>query len=476
MGIKEYAAHFMDITLYNTMTRNKEKFSPIKPGEVSMYHCGPTVYDYAHIGNLRSYVFADILRRICEYNSFTVHQIINITDVGHLVSDDDEGEDKMTKALKREGKPLTIASMLEIATFYFEKFTEDLVSLNIEMPKAFPRASENIEDDIEIIKKLEIGGYIYTIKDGLYFDTACFKDYGKLGGLKDADSLVDDHKKFQSRIGWNLEKRNQRDFSVWKFDQKLGWESPWGKGFPGWHIECSVMARKYLEQPFDIHTGGIDHIAVHHNNEIAQSEAAYSMELSRFWMHNEFITFNNTKMAKSAGNSITLSVLKEQFISPLAYRYWLLTAHYRSPINFTVEAVQGAQNALMRLMNLVSSLPLDGKISDGYKTRFYDFINDDLDTPKAVALVWDILKDSQLSDADKRATILDFDRVLGLNFAAVQPIVEEVVPPEITVLAEAREEARKEKDWQKADALRKEIEVRGFTVSDTKDGIKVVAK
>lgn len=438
-----------------------------------MYHCGPTVYDYAHIGNLRSYVFADILRRTCEYNGLTVHQVINITDVGHLVSEGDEGEDKMTKALRREGKPLTIEAMLEVANFYYEKFVEDITSLNIKHPQEFPKASEHIEGDIEIIKKLEEKGFIYTISDGVYFDVTKFPSYGKLGKIS-IDSIKD-----RARIEVNPEKKHPADFAVWKFDKKLGWESPWGKGFPGWHIECSVMSRKYLGQPFDIHTGGIDHIAVHHNNEIAQSEAAYGVELAKYWLHNEFITFNNAKMAKSAGNFTTLSSLKEQFISPLAYRYWLLTAHYRSPANFTVEAVQGAQQALVRLMSHVSNLPHDGTVSKDYSARFHTFINDDLDTPKALALIWDILKDSKLSDADKRATILDMDRVLGLNLDVVQGIGEEVVtevPAEIAALVEAREDARKEKDWAKADALRQEIEERGFTVTDTKDGIKIVVK
>ncbi len=463
----------MDINLYNTLTRNKETFTPLKKGEASMYHCGPTVYDYAHIGNLRSYVFADILRRTCEYNGLNVRQVINITDVGHLVSDGDDGEDKMTKALKREGKPLTVESMLEVAHFYYERFIEDITSLNIELPEAFPKASEHIDGDIEIIKKLEQGGYTYTITDGVYFDITKFPSYGKLGNIS-IDALKDG-----ARVNINPEKRHPADFAVWKFDKNLGWESPWGKGFPGWHIECSVMSRKYLGQPFDIHTGGIDHVAIHHNNEIAQSEAAYGTRLANYWMHNEFITFNSNKMAKSAGNFTTLTALKEQFISPLAYRYWLLTAHYRSPANFTIEAVQGAQNALARLMGLVSNLPEGGTVSEAYKVRFLGYTNDDLDTPRALALVWDILKDAELSDADKRATILDSDRVLGLNLHVVQGVGEEIVtevPAEIRALVEAREDARKEKDWAKADALRQEIEERGFGVIDGKDGIRIVVK
>jgi cysteinyl-tRNA synthetase len=463
----------MGIELYNTLTRNKETFTPLKKDEVSMYHCGPTVYDYAHIGNLRSYVFADILRRTCEYNGLNVHQVINITDVGHLVSDSDDGEDKMTKAHKRENKPFTLEAMHEVATFYFEKFVDDLKALNVELPQEFPRASDHIQDDITFIQELEKKGFTYTISGGVYFDISKFPSYGKLGNIS-LEALKDG-----ARLAVNPEKKNPADFVLWKLDSKLGWESPWGVGFPGWHIECSVMSRKYLGQPFDIHTGGIDHIAIHHNNEIAQSEAAYGSALAKYWMHNEFVTFNSSKMAKSAGNFTTLSALKEQFVSPLAYRYWLLTAHYRSPINFTFEAVQGAQNGLIHLMKLVSSLPEGGTVAGAYKASFSAFINDDLDTPKAVAMVWDILKDEAVSDPDKRATILDFDRVLGLNLASIKPVHEEIVievPAEITALVEAREDARKEKDWAKADAFRQEIEARGFAISDTKDGIKVVAK
>ncbi|OHA29321.1 MAG: cysteine--tRNA ligase [Candidatus Taylorbacteria bacterium RIFCSPHIGHO2_12_FULL_45_16] len=463
--------------LYNTLTLHKETF--IKKEWVTMYHCGPTVYDYAHIGNLRSYVFADILRRTFEYNSYKVHQVINITDIGHLVTDGDDGEDKMIKALKREGKPFTLEAMRDVATFYFEKFVDDLKSLNIKLPQEFPRASDHIEDDIDFIKILEQKGYTYPTEDGIYFDTAKFTPYGKLGKLKETALKIDDQTDIQSRVGWNSDKRSQRDFAVWKFDAKLGWESPWGKGLPGWHIECSVMSRKYLGQPFDIHTGGVDHIPIHHNNEIAQSESAYDGPLAHYWMHNEFVTLNNSKMSKSAGNFATLAELKEQFISPLAYRYWLLTAHYRSPANFTLEAVQGAQNALIRLISLIGNLPDDGFISTSYKENFQTYINNDLDTPKGIALVWDILRDKQLSDADKKATIINIDEVLGLNLIAAKGIAEETVkdvPADIAALVEAREQARAEKDWVKSDALRQEIEERGFVVTDTKDGIRVILK
>lgn len=435
-----------------------------------MYHCGPTVYDHAHIGNLRSYVFADILRRTFEYNGYKVDQVINITDVGHLVGDGDEGEDKMTRALKREGKPLTVEAMLEVATIYYRAFVEDLEALNVELPHHFPRASEHIRQDLDIITRLQDRGFVYTTSDGVYFDTTKLSTYGRLGQVVTDPSLA------EARVSANHEKRRQADFAVWKFDQKLGWDSPWGKGFPGWHIECSAMSREYLGQPFDIHTGGIDHIPVHHNNEIAQSEAAFGVPLAHYWLHNAFVTMGKGKMAKSAGGFVTLKSLLEQHLSPLAYRYWLLTAHYRSPIDYTPEAVGAAQNALMRLMGAVSSLPDGGTISTPHQERFSSYINTDLDTPKAIALLWDTLKDPGLAEADKKATVRDMDRVLGLRLDTVEVVPEEEIPTEITALAEAREEAREAQDWAKADALRQEIEDRGYTVSDTKSGIKIQAK
>jgi len=470
----------MDIKIYNTLSRKKEVFKPIKVGEVGMYNCGPTVYDRAHIGNLRAYVFADTLRRMFEYNGYKVKQVVNITDVGHLVSDADSGEDKMTKALARENMPFTLAAMKDVGTKYFNAFVEDLKELNIELPAEFPRASEHIAEDIELIKALEKNGYVYAIKDGVYFDTQKFKGYGKLGNIKP------DSSKDVARIAVNPEKKNPADFVVWKLSSSantIGWDSPWGKGFPGWHIECSAMSRKYLGQPFDIHTGGIDHIPVHHNNEIAQSEAAYGVPLADYWMHNAFITIRNSKMAKSAGGFITLETLQGESVSPLAYRYWLLTGHYRSPVNFTYEAVKAAQNGLIRLMATVSEYPEEGTVIPSYKARFEAYIADDLDLPQAVALVWDLIKDTEHTNANKRATILDFDKVLGLDIGSV-PRSNDTgnnadgndIPVDVQALAEAREEARKAKDWKKADAFRLEIESRGFEVSDNDKGFRIVKK
>lgn len=457
----------MDIRLFNTLSKQKEIFRPIKIGEVSMYHCGPTVYDFAHIGNLRSYVFADLLRRTFEYNNYKVDQVINITDIGHLVSDADEGEDKMTKALKREGKPLTLEAMKEVGNKYFDKFRDDLNALNIELPNHFPKASDHIEEDIEIISVLTSRNVTYTTSDGIYFNTDKFPAYGKLGNIKTEDL------KDGARIKTNSEKINPSDFCLWKFDTKIGWESPWGKGFPGWHIECSAMSRKYLGQPFDIHTGGIDHIPTHHNNEIAQSEIAFDKPLANYWMHNEFLNINSKKIAKSEGNSVFISTLLENSISPLAYRYWLLTAHYRSPVNFTFEAVSGAQVALVRLLKIIMNYPKGGKIIADYRDKFLNYINNDLDLPQAIALAWELVSDKDQDDADKRATLIDFDKVFGLKLDSIPEVRPQDIPPEIQALIDARNEARKEKDWTKADALRKEIEDRGYIVLDSENSSTV---
>lgn len=459
----------MDIKIYNTLSREKETFKPIKRGVVSMYNCGPTVYDRIHIGNFRASVFPDILRRMFEYNGFKVKQIMNITDIGHLVGDGDEGEDKMMKALKRDGLPVTVPSMLAIGKKYAEQFRDDLKSLNVEPAEEYPHASAHVPEDIDIIKILDDKGFTYKTSDGLYFDTSKFPSYGKLGNISQ------ENLREGARVAVNPEKRNPADFALWKFNE-IGWESPWGTGFPGWHIECSAMSAKYLGQPFDIHTGAIDLIPTHHNNEIAQSESAHGKTLANYWMHNEFLITSGEKMSKSKGNFITLETLSRESISPLAYRYWLLTAHYRSPVNFTYDAVRGAQMALIRLMSALSAFPDGGKIIKDYEDRFISYINDDLNTPQAIALVWEIMKDTGISEADKKATILRFDKVLGLMLDTIPAETHEEIPAEIIALSEAREDARKVKDWDKADALRKEIESRGYDVSDTEKGLKISRK
>lgn len=451
------------IYLHNTLSGQKEEFVPLKEGLVSMYNCGPTVYNYAHIGNLRSYIFADTLRRVFEYNGLKVKQVVNVTDIGHLSSDNDDGEDKMTKALKREEKPLTLSAMREVADFYFEKFKEDLKSLNIETPEYFPFASDHIKEDIDLIKKLTEAGYTYVISDGIYFDIKKFPEYGKLGQIKISDET-------ESRIGINPEKRNAQDFAVWKFNSELGYDAPFGKGFPGWHIECSAMSVKYLGPEFDIHTGGIDHIPVHHNNEIAQANCA-GYNYARYWMHNAHLNIatesGTDKMSKSGDNFITLNSLKEKNIDPLALRYIFLGARYSSPLSFSQEALEGADKTLKRIREKLSSIENVGNV---VQTNFTELINDDLDTPKVLALLSETLKRDDISDEDKKATVLDFDRVLGLELDWISKID---IPVEVQKLIEERDKARLNKDFTKSDELREEILKLGFKIKDTENGTQL---
>ncbi len=399
----------MTFMLHNTLSGELENFVPVASGKASLYHCGPTVYDYAHIGNLRSYVFADLLRRTLEYVGHEVKQVVNITDIGHLSSDADTGDDKMVKGLKREGLPLTLEGLKSLATKYEKVFKDDLVDLNIETPHHFPRATEYLEQEIELVKVLEEKGFAYILSDGVYFDTTKLESYGRLGGLTPVDES-------KARVA-DSEKKSSRDFVLWKLssDNHLGFESPWGVGFPGWHIECSAMSRELLGQPFDIHTGGVDHIPVHHNNEIAQSEAAYGTKLANVWMHNEFVKLSDSKMAKSEGNTITLRTLTEKGFSPLAYRYFLLMAHYRTPVTFTWEALEAANNAFEKLKRFVGPLSTVGEVDLAYKAKFTEKIENDLNTPQALAVLWTLVKDKEVSVENKLATLLDFDKVLGLG-------------------------------------------------------------
>ncbi len=456
----------MALRFFNTLSREKEDFSPIDPKLVRIYTCGPTVYNYAHIGNLRSYVFADVLRKTLKYFDYNVKQVMNITDIGHLSSDADSGEDKMTKALLREGKELTLANMRTIADFYAEKFKEDLIKLNINMPDVMPFASDHIKEDIELIRKIEANGYAYKISDGIYFDTNKFKNYAALsGGRKNIDEE-------QSRIGENSEKKNPADFALWKFSDKIGYEAPWGKGFPGWHIECSAMSMKYLGEQFDIHTGGIDHISIHHTNEIAQSESATGKTpFVKYWLHHEFIDIGGEKMAKSEDNFLKLGSLVEKGFNPISYRFWLLMANYHTKMNFHLDALEGAEIALKRLFGLYMGLgePL-GTTNEIYKAKFKEYLEDDLDTPRALTLLWDLMKDGDVSNSDKKATILDFDKVLGLGF---ENLKKEIIPEEITKLAEERESARKNKDFKKSDELRAQINLLGYEVKDSSGSYKI---
>lgn len=466
----------MALKFYNTLGKKKEEFSPINKDEVLFYSCGPTVNNYAHIGNLRAYVFADLVQKTLEYSGYKVKRVMNITDIGIMSSDADSGDDKMTMALIREGKELTLQNMRELAEFYTEKFKEDLLKLNIEIPKNIYFASDYVKEDVELVQQLEEKGYAYKTSDGIYFDTEKMPDYGILTGGKKARD--EDH----ARIAENPEKKNPEDFALWKFNENIGYESPWGKGFPGWHIECSAIGIKFLDEQFDIHTGGIDLIPTHHTNEIAQSESATGEKpFVKFWMHNEHVDVGGAKMAKSKGEFLRLATLDEKDINPLTYRFWLLMASYRTKINFNWEALKGAETALKRLHGLYlglgdvsGGLPAQaGNIASEYQQKFKSFIEDDLDTPRALTVLWDVLKDENLSDADKKATVLDFDKVFGLGFENLKKNKEEIIPEEVLKLVAQREEARKNKDYTKSDEIRKEVNSLGYEVKDTDNGQKV---
>jgi cysteinyl-tRNA synthetase len=451
----------MALRLFDTYTRSLRDFVPLRPPEVGMYTCGPTVYDYAHIGNLRTYLFEDILRRVLDFNGYHVTHVMNITDVGHLVSDGDTGEDKMEKGARRTGK-----SAWEIAAFYTQAFKDDLRHLNIVEPTIWCRATDHIREQIEIIQCIEAKGLTYRTSDGIYFDTAQLPTYGYLARLHraglQAGRRVD--------IG---DKRHPTDFALWKFSpadqqRQMEWESPWGVGFPGWHIECSAMSAKYLGPFFDLHCGGEDHIAVHHTNEIAQTEACHGTRLANFWLHGYFLQLDDTKMAKSAGDFLRLQTLLAHGYEPLAYRFFCLSAHYRTPLNFTWESLDGAATALHRLRTAVETWGEPGEIDVGYIKRFTEQINDDLNMPRALAVTWELLK-SDLPAAAKKATLLQFDRVLGLQLAEWQP-AEAVVPEAIMLLVQQRQQARAEKRWQDADALRHQLQAAGYEIDDTPQG------
>lgn len=456
------------LQFYNTKTKKKEIFTPIHVGEVRMYHCGPTVYNFAHIGNLRAYVFADILRRTCEWNGYVVKQVINITDVGHLVDDGDDGEDKMQKGARREGK-----TAWDVAKFYETAFHKDLAAMNINTEGThFPRATEYIQEQINLVRTLEEKGYTYKTSDGIYFDTSKFEAYADFAKL-DIQGMQEG-----ARVAVNEEKKNATDFALWKFsrdDEKrdMEWESPWGIGYPGWHIECSAMSQEILGTPFDIHTGGMEHIPVHHTNEIAQSECASGHGYVHYWMHIKFLNIVGGKMAKSGENFIRLQTLVDRGITPLAYRYWLLTSHYRSPIDFSFEAVEAAQTALNRLYDAYLSLgSTSGDTNGAIVEKCKESLNDDLNTAQVIAQVWEYIKSSD-SNENKKATLDELDKVLGLQFALQK---KEVVPEDVIALAEARLLARANKDWAESDRLRGDIESKGFSVKDVTEGYGISKK
>ncbi len=485
----------MSLKLYNTLTRKKEIFVPIKNKHVGMYSCGPTVYWYQHIGNLRTYIFSDILKRVLRYNSYNVKHVMNVTDVGHLTSDADTGEDKMEKAVMREGK-----NAQDIANCYWKIFREDFKKLNIIEPDIWCKATEHIKEQIELIKKLEKKGYTYKTSDGIYFDSSKFKDYGKFARLK-IEGL-----KAGKRIAVG-EKKNKTDFALWKFSGKPGlrqqeWKSPWGIGFPGWHIECSTMSMKYLGETFDIHTGGEDHIPVHHTNEIAQSEAATGKKFVNYWLHGAFLTFKGEKVSKSKGGLYTISELEKKDFEPLVFRYMCLTTNYRKPLNFSLEILKSAQNSYERLKNIIlkikkSKQKKNKKNIVTAKKQFLEIINDDLNSPKALAFMWEILREDKLNNAEKYELAIYFDRVFGLDLGKEEYKKERIKTKgkiyniylhesiglkdnlRITMINDLvikREKARKEKDWKKSDELRDKINKLGFILSDTKKGVEIRKK
>ena len=457
----------MSLHLYDNYERRRREFTPLNDIEVGLYTCGPTVYDFQHIGNLRTYLFEDLLKRVLKANGYRVKHVMNITDVGHLTSDADTGEDKMEKGSRRTGR-----SAWDIAAEYTQVFRDDLKALNIAEPDIWCKATDHIAEQIAFIADIEKKGFTYQTSDGVYFDTSKQPDYGYLARLDKAG--LEAGKRVE--LG---EKKSITDFALWKFStpaeqRQMEWDSPWGRGFPGWHIECSAMAQKYLGDYFDIHCGGEDHISVHHTNEIAQTEARVGTRLANYWMHGYFLTLGNLKMAKSSGEFLRIKALTDRNYDPLAYRFLCLTAHYRSQMSFSWDAMDAAQTGLDRLRRQVFELPPGGAPDAEFVRRFRDEINDDLQFPRAMAIVFEVLK-SSLPDAVKKATVLGMDECLGLGLGAWAP-KEETIPDHVQAMAEARMAARASKNWTESDRLRDAIAEQGYAVEDGAQGYRVVRK
>ena len=463
------------IKFYNTLTRSLQDFKPIKSGEVGIYSCGPTVYWNQHIGHMYAYVQWDTLIRFLKFAGFKTKWVMNITDVGHLTSDEDTGEDKLEKGAKRES--LTV---WQIAEKYTKQFEESLKLLNINQPDVLAKATDHIQDQIELIKKIEKNGFTYKTKTGLVFDTSKFPDY------KNFAKLNLDKQKSGARVEVDPEKKNPWDFLLWVTNQPkhiMQWDSPWGKGFPGWHIECTAMSTKYLGEKFDIHTGGIEHILVHHTNEIAQAYGAFKHQAVNYWLHNGWLVFNEEKMSKSLGNGVLATDLIKKDFDPLALRYLILTSHYRQGLNFTWEALSSAQVAYKKLINLVKEWKLkkprenidqiDLQKIDKFKFEFQQKLANDFNVPEAIAVVWKMAK-SNISPHDKLELILDFDQVLGLRLSEVKAKLIKI-PDKVKKLVEERESFREQNDWQKADEIRKEIESLDWKIEDTSDGTTVTS-
>lgn len=454
------------LKLYNTLTRKKEEFVPLKKGTVKMYSCGPTVYNYAHIGNMRAYIFMDTLRKVLKYNGYKVKHVMNITDVGHLVSDADEGEDKMAKTARIENR-----SVYEIAKEYTDAFMKDIKALNIEIPEHIAKATEHIREMEIYVNDIVKNGYAYETSKGVYFDTSKLPNYGKMLSNNNIDDL-----KAGARVEVDTEKRNPQDFALWIKAPKehiMKWNSKWGLCYPGWHIECSAMSRKYLGDKFDIHTGGVDHIPIHHENEIAQSIGATGHNLANYWMHVEFLLIDGGKMSKSLGNVYTLNDLKAKGIDALSYRYFTYSSHYRNKLNFTWDAIKSAKNSLNKLRDMIAlhkgvNKKIDKNIISKYEEQFLDAINDDMNMPVAISIVWEIAKEKEKSN-DFYELIKKFDSVLSLDLDKNDK--EDInIPEDIKLILNERKDARKNKNFAKSDELRDKLKELGYIVKDTKDG------
>ena len=461
----------MDLKLYNTLSHKKELFEPLKK-IVGLYTCGPTVYNFQHLGNYRTYIFEDTLKRVLLFNAFRVKHVMNITDVGHLTDDADNGEDKMEKGSRREGK-----SAWKIADFYTADFKKDIAELNIIEPTVWCKATDHIKEQIALVTTLQKKGYTYETTDGIYFNTTRFPSYGELVRLKKQELQAG------TRVAMG-EKKNEHDFALWKFTRpgekrQMEWNAFRHKGFPGWHIECSAMSIKYLGKQFDIHCGGVDHMSVHHTNEIAQSECATGKHpWVRYWLHGEFLLIGadgaagdgaGEKMAKSGENFITLATLKQKGISPLAYRYLLLQTHYRKQLAFSWQALRSAESGLQNLYQTIARYDKPKIGCAEFEKNFKNAINDDLNMPQALALMWRLIKSDYPSSA-KLKTLFEFDKVLGLNIKAEWKRRNQKVPKRVMQLVHEREKARLEKNWQRSDELREALEHTGYRVEDTPHG------
>ncbi len=461
------------IKLYNTAARKKEIFKPIKKGHLRMYSCGPTVYDYAHIGHMFAYVFVDVLKRVLKFNGLKLKSVMNITDVGHLTSDADTGEDKIEKAA-REKK----LDAWKIAEYYTKDFFDAMEKLNVQRPDIVCKATDHIKEMIKLVQRIEKNGYTYRTSDGIYYDTSKFKGYAKFARL-DLKKL-----KAGARVEENPEKKNPTDFALWKFSpagvkRQMEWDSPWGKGFPGWHIECTAMSMHYLGELYDIHTGGIDHIPVHHTNEIAQAHGATGKKFVNYWLHNNFIVVDGQKMSKSKRNFYNMADIEAKGYDPLALRYLFLTAHYRTKLNFTWQSLGAAEKALNSLRERVlewkkskSKKSSKKKIED-YEMKFLKAVNDDLNTPVAMSVLWKLVRDKSVGDKDKLKLVLKFDKVLGLRLKDVKPVKKSKLSEEVKEWIRKREEFRKEGKYQESDEIRKRLkEEFGIVIEDTKKGTK----